>query len=150
MRRRPAKETGPGGGDAPKPAGVRTPPAEAAKDSDVVRAMYRALAEGDTGSLAGHADPEIEWVDPLVTRLPFDGTRRGLAAVLRVAFRRGADGTGPRISAETFLELGDGVLVAGRFLGCRGDEAEESPFLHEACVRGDRVVRIREYPAESG
>jgi ketosteroid isomerase-like protein len=144
------------------------PAAEAVEDAAVVRAMYRALEDGDALAFARRAAPEIEWIDPLVTRLPFDGTRRvrwmhpmvarlsssgtrrGLPAVVQSAFRRDADGTGPRISAETFLEFGDGVLVAGRLLG-QGraeDEPHEAPFLHECFVRGGKVVRIREYPAE--
>lgn len=82
----------------------------------------------------------------MVTRLPFDGTRRGLTAVLQSAFRHEADETGPLGSAETFLELGDGVLVSGRLLdqGRAEDEPDETPFLHECFVRGGRVIQIRE------
>lgn len=116
---------------------------EVSEDADVVRAMYRALEERDAPSLARHTDPRITWVHPLVARLPFDGTRRGLQTVLRAAFRRDEGGTGPEVSAETFLEFGDGVLVAGRFLG----GPVEEPFLHECFVRGGKVVLIREYPA---
>jgi hypothetical protein len=53
----------------------------------------------------------------MVTRLPFDGARRVLPAVVRHAFRRGGDGDEPRISKERFLEFHDGVRVVGRFLG---------------------------------
>jgi ketosteroid isomerase-like protein len=105
--------------------------------------MYQALEERDAPALARRTDPRITWVHPLVARLPFDGTRRGLQTVLRAAFRRDEDGTGPEVSAETFLEFGDGVLVAGRFLG----GPVEEPFLHECFVRGGKVVLIREYPA---
>ena len=116
---------------------------EVSEDADVVRAMYQALEERDAPALARRTDPRIAWVHPLVARLPFDGTRRGLQTVLRAAFRRDEDGTGPEVSAETFLEFGDGVLVAGRFLG----GPVEEPFLHECFVRGGKVVLIREYPA---
>lgn len=116
---------------------------EVSEDADVVRAMYQALEERDAPALARRTDPRITWVHPLVARLPFDGTRRGLQTVLRAAFRRDEDGTGPEVSAETFLEFGDGVLVAGRFLG----GPVEEPFLHECFVRGGKVVLIREYPA---
>ena len=116
---------------------------EVSEDADVVRAMYQALEERDAPALARRTDPRITWVHPLVARLPFDGTRRGLQTVLRAAFRRDEDGTGPEVSAETFLEFGDGVLVAGRFLGMPVEE----PFLHECFVRGGKVVLIREYPA---
>ena len=115
---------------------------EVSEDADVVRAMYRALEERDAPTIARHTHPRITWVHPLVPRLPFDGTRRGLQTVLRAAFRRDEDGTGPTVSAKTFLEFGDGVLVAGRFL--RG--SAEEPFLHECFVRGGKVVLIREYP----
>ena len=91
-------------------------------------------------------DPGIEWVHPAATQLPFDGTVRGLAAVVRAAFRKNEDGSGPRVSADTFLEFGDGVLVAGRFIG---DHGMEDPFLHECSVRAGRIEQIREYPAES-
>jgi len=127
------------------------PAVEATEDATVVRAMYRALEEGNAPALARYADPAIEWMHPMVTRLPFDETRHGLTAVLHSAFRHEADGTGPRVSAETFLELGDGVLVIGRLLG-QGraeDEPDDTPFLHECFVRGGRVIQIREYPAES-
>ena len=111
--------------------------------------MYRALEEGDDSIFERCLDPQAEWINPMVARLPFDGVRRGLPAVLHHAFRRGADGAEPRVSAETFLEFGDGVLVVGRFLGWGGAEAEEAeePFVHECFVRGGRIVRIREYPA---
>ncbi len=117
---------------------------ELAEDLPTVRAAYRALEDGDERALNRYVDPHVEWVHPAVTRLPFDGVIRGLPSVLRSAFRRDEDGDGPRISADTFLEIGDGVLVAGRFL--KDGEAGE-PFLHECSVRGGRIERIREYPA---
>ncbi len=129
--------------------GVSPSAAERSEDAAVVRAMYRALGEGDASIFTRYVDPRAEWVDPMVARLPFDGVRRGLPALLRHAFRRGADGEEPRVSAETFLEFGDGVLVVGRFLGRAGAEGEqtEEPFVHECYVKGGRVIRIREYPA---
>ena len=93
-------------------------------------------------------DPRVEWVDPAVTRLPFDGVLRGLPSVLRAAIRRNEDGGGPRVFADTFLEMGDGVLVVGRFAGDEDAGGTEAAFLHECSVRAGRVIRIREYPAE--
>ena len=122
---------------------------ERSEDAPLVRAMYRALGEGDAPTFERCVDAQVEWVHPMVARLPFDGVRRGLPAVLRHAFRHGAGETGPRVSAETFLEFGDGVLVVGRFLGqgeAEGEEIDE-PFVHECFVRDGRVVSIREYPA---
>ena len=116
---------------------------ELAEDVTVVRAAYLSLEAGDEQKVEHYLDPQVEWVHPAVTRLPFDGVLRGLPSVLRAAFRRDEDGKGPRISAETFVEIGDGVLVAGRFLGAEYEE----PFLHECYVRGGRIERIREYPA---
>ena len=119
---------------------------ELAQDVTTVQAAYRALEEGDERALTAHLDPDVQWVHPAVTRLPFDGTVRGVPSVLRAAFRRYEDGDGPRVSAGTFLEIGDGVLVAGRFL--RDGEKDGEPFLHECSVRGGRISRIREYPAQ--
>lgn len=121
------------------------PPAELSADVDVVRALYRALERGDLGRLTETVSLDVGWIDPFVARLPFDGTRRGLPSVLRAAFRLGQDGTGPRLCAGTFLELGDGVLVAGRFL----EEGGEEPFLHECLVRGGKVFLIRGYLADT-
>ena len=118
---------------------------ELAEDVTTVRAAYQALEAGDEEALAHYLDPQVEWVHPAVTRLPFDGVLRGMPAVLRAAFRRDEDGNGPRVSADTFLEIGDGVLVAGRFF--RDSVKEGEPFLHECSVRGGRIERIREYPA---
>ena len=120
---------------------------ELAEDLPTVRAAYLALGNGDELALNRYMDPRVEWVHPAVTRLPFDGIMRGLPSVLRAAFRRDEDGTGPRVSADTFLEIGDGVLVAGRFLRDEGAKRPEEPFLHECYVRAGRIERIREYPA---
>ncbi len=122
---------------------------EGSEEAAVVRAMYRALEEGDAPALARCADPSIEWIHPMVAHLPFDGTQRGLPAVLRGAFRRSVDGTGSRVRAETFLEFGDGVLVVGCFYGGHGAQGElvEEPFLQECFVRSGKVIRIREYLA---
>jgi ketosteroid isomerase-like protein len=123
---------------------------ELAEDVTAVRAVYRALEESDLQTAARHMDPRVEWVDPAVARLPFDGVLRGLPSVMRAAFRRNEDGDGgPRIFADTFLEMGDGVLVVGRFAGAEDADAPEVPFLHECSVRTGRVIRIREYPAET-
>jgi ketosteroid isomerase-like protein len=118
---------------------------ELAEDLPTVRAAYQALEDGNEQALTRYLDPRVEWVHPAVTCLPFDGVLRGLPSVLRAAFRRDEDGIGPRVSAETFLEIGDGVLVAGRFF--KHDEEEGEPFLHECSVRAGRIERIREYPA---
>jgi ketosteroid isomerase-like protein len=118
---------------------------ELAEDITTVRAAYRALESGDEQALTRYLYPQIEWVHPAVTSLPFDGVIRGLPSVLRSAFRRDEHGTGPHVSADTFLEIGDGVLVAGRFF--RNGEEDAAPFLHECSVRGGRIERIREYPA---
>ena len=126
--------------------GGTPPPAELSEDADVVRAVYRALEAGDLETFSLLVDPDVGWIEPAVTRLPFDGTRRGLPSVLRAAFRRKEDGTDPHISAETFLELGDGVLVAGRFLSEGGEET----FLHESLVRRGKIYLIRGYPAGIG
>ena len=121
---------------------------ELAEDATAVRAVYRAIEEGNPEKAALHMDPRVEWVDPAVTRLPFDGMLRGLPSVLRAAFRRNEDGDGPRVFADTFLEMGDGVLVVGRFAEDEDAGGTEAPFLHECSVRAGRVIRIREYPAE--
>ena len=119
---------------------------ELAQDVTTVRAAYRALEAGDEQALSRYVDPRVVWVHPLVTRLPFDGTLRGLPRVLLAAFRRSERGTTTaRLCADTFLEMGDGVLVAGRFLG--GDGETDKPFLHECHVRDGRIFCVRGYPA---
>lgn len=127
----------------PRRRGV-PPSAELSWDSDVVRAMYRAIEARDLEALTGLVDPGVRWIDPLVARLPFDGTRRGLAPVLRAAFRLDEGGAGPLVSAGTFVEFGDGVLVVGRLL--TGGDAGD-PFVHECSVRNGRVISIRGYRA---
>lgn len=128
--------------------GAAPVPGEFLEDAATVRAAYRALEAGDVRTLGRHLDPQVAWVHPAATRLPFDGVLRGLPSVLRSAFRRNEGGGGPRVFADTFLELGDGVLVVGRFAGGPGAEVAEAPFLHECSVRDGRIFRIREYPAE--
>lgn len=122
-------------------------PGEFLEDVTTVHAAYRALETGDVQALTRHLDPRIEWVHPAVTRLPFDGIVRGLPSVVRSAFRRDEEGEGPRPFADSFLEIGDGVLVIGRFVAGDGAQTPEAPFLHECSVRDGRILRIREYPA---
>jgi len=119
-------------------------PGELQEDVSTVRAAYAAIEAADERAVARFMDGEVEWVHPAVTQLPFDGTVQGLPAAVRAAFRQNEDGTGPKVSAETFLEFGDGVLVAGRFIGEYG---VEDPFLHECSVSAGRIILIREYPA---
>ena len=72
-----------------------------------------------------------------------------MTAVLQNALRREADGA---MGAGGDLSgLGNGVLVVGRLLyrGRVKDESNEVSFLHEDFVRDGRIVRIREYLAES-
>jgi ketosteroid isomerase-like protein len=119
-------------------------PGELQEDVSTVRAAYAAIEAADERAVTRFIDREVEWVHPAVTHLPFDDIVKGLPAVVRGAFRKNEDGSGPRVSAETFLEFGDGVLVAGRFIGEYG---VEDPFLHECSVRAGRIILIREYPA---
>jgi len=121
---------------------------ELSEDAVVVRAAYRAISEGDAPALDHLVNPGVVWVHPAVSRLPFDGTSCGLAAVLAGGFHC-RNGSIPPFTAETFLELGDGVLVVGRFFEGDG-QGSEKPFLHECFVRGGKIVTIREYPAGEG
>ena len=129
--------------DGPPSAG------ELVEDATTVRAAYRALEEDDSRTASRYLDPRVEWVHPTVVRLPFDGVLTGLPSVLRAAFRRDEHGEGPRVFADTFLEMGDGVLVVGRFAEGDGPDRTETPFLHECSVRSGAIFRIREYPAET-
>ena len=122
---------------------------ELAEDATTVRAAYRALEDGDPLTAGRHLDPHVEWVHPAVVRLPFDGVLTGPPSVLRAAFRRDEDGDGPRVLADTFLEMGDGVLVVGRLVEGQGPERTETPFLHECYVRAGKIFCIRGYPAET-
>jgi ketosteroid isomerase-like protein len=119
-------------------------PGELEEDVSTVRAAYTAIEATDEETVARFMDPDVEWVHPAVTHLPFDGVVRGLPSVVRTAFRKNENGSGPQISADTFLEFDAGVLVAGRFIG---DHGMEDSFLHECSVRAGRIERIREYPA---
>ena len=102
-------------------------PGELPEDATTVRTAYRAIKAGDARAFSRYVDPQIEWIHPAVTHLPFDGTVRGMPSVVRAAFRNNEGGSGPRVFADTFLEFGDGVLFAGRFIG---DHGMEDPFLH--------------------
>jgi hypothetical protein len=83
-------------------------PGELQEDVSTVRAALQGGRGRGEQATARLMDPKIEWVHPAVTHLPFDGVVLGLPAAVRAAFRQNEDGTGPRVSAETFLELGEG------------------------------------------
>lgn len=112
------------------------------EDATVVRALYRGIEEEDVPALAiRRPGGRVDTPDGHAPPLRRHAARLAGRPARRVSPRRGGDG--PRVSAETFLKFGDGVLVVGRFISAAGTE----PFLHECFVRGGKVIRIREYPA---
>ena len=122
---------------------------ELVEDATTVRAAYQALEDDDPRKAAPYLDPSVRLVHPAVVRLPFDGVLTGVPSLLPAGFRRDENGDGPRVFGDTFLEMGDGVLVVGRFAEGEGPDRTETPFLHECSVRSARIFRIREYPAET-
>ena len=101
-----------------------------AEDVQRLREVYEAFDRGDADAFVGLLAHDIEWRVPEV--LPWGGARHGHDGVrtcLDLLREHVAGGWG---TPEEFLDVGDRVVVLGRFTGtARASGREfETPFVH--------------------
>jgi len=111
-----------------------------------IRDGYESFARGDFGSLP--FDAQIEWIEPDVEGIWGHGTHRGRDSVIKEIFGPlGEHFDDFRVQCDQFLDVGEQVIVTGRFLG-RGKETGNelnAPFAHFWTLRGGKVTKFQNY-----
>ncbi len=115
---------------------------------ELVRRCYQAIVRQDFNALRGAMDPNLEWIEPEVPGLWFQGTHRGPEAVFKEVFEpTGGKIADFRVETNQFLPVGEHVVVLGRFRG-RGKAAGKelnANTVHVWTFRGGKVVRFQAY-----
>lgn len=104
---------------------------------ELVRKGYQAFAAGDTDTLMGLFDDDIEWVQPGESGV--SGTYRGKGQLKEYLMRLAEKS--PTIRPQRFLADGDTVIVLSEAFvgGDHGDSAEVYT------VRNGKTVRVQVY-----
>ena len=102
----------------------------AAEDVQRLREVYEAFDRGDADAFVGLLAHDIEWRVPEV--LPWGGARHGHDGVRTYLDLLREHVSGGWGTPEEFLDVGDRVVVLGRFTGtARASGREfETPFVH--------------------
>ena len=115
---------------------------------DRVKSFYRAVQNRDFTAAGNLLDANVEWIEPKAEGLWFGGTHRGAKAVLQEviepAFNRVTDF---RVEASQYYDVGEHVLVLGRFSG-RVKETGKALDAHTAHIytlRNGKIARFYAY-----
>lgn len=115
-------------------------------NTDTIRGIYQAIAQGDIQTLLGALDPNCEWTE--AEGFPYRGTYRGPDAVLNgVLARLGSEWEPFQVTPHEFIDGGDQVITLGRYSGTykATGKAFEADFAHVWSLRDGMVVRFRQY-----
>lgn len=114
-----------------------------------VRRLYDSFARGDIGGAVGVMDPRIRWAESeshpySPDGSPFVGPDE---VVERVFARLATEWDGFAATPESFHDLGDVVVVEGRYTGrhLATGRRLDAQFCHVYGVDGDRLVRMQQY-----
>ena len=109
---------------------------------EIVRAIYAAVASGNTAAIVAHLSPDIRVSQ--TRALPWGGEFEGLAGFAQFS-RSLREHIGSRVEIDRIFEAGEDVVVIGRTIGAT--KAKDAPFdvavAHVLTVRDDKVVAAR-------
>jgi ketosteroid isomerase-like protein len=116
------------------------------RNLDLVREGVNAWNERDTGRLLELLDPDVELV-PMRARLE-GGRYTGHAGMLQMMRDTAEDWEGARVEIEELRDLGDSVLVLGRFQakGRASGVDLDMPAAWISDLTDGRVTRMRAFP----
>lgn len=115
---------------------------------ELIRSCYDAFDAKDFDTLRNAMASNIEWVEPEVSGVWFSGTRRGPEAVIKEVFEptfgKFADF---RVEADQFLQVGEHIVVTGRFRGRGKTTGKElnANTVHVWTLRDGKIVRFQAY-----
>jgi ketosteroid isomerase-like protein len=116
-------------------------------NADVLRTGYDSFNRGDLNGILGLLDENVDWHEPDWVLGP-GGRYRSGEDVKRSVFEAPQQSFESfRVEPREFVELGDRVLVLGRFVARpKGSGHEiEVPFAHLWTVRNGRIQRLDGY-----
>ena len=118
-------------------------------DIDTIRTAYEEFAAQNASAVLARLDPEAEWVEggggdsPSGTFVGPDAIATGVFAVI------GANFDEYRADPSEFVDLGDRIVVTGRFTGRNKSGATlDTGFEHVFELRDGKVVRFENRPAD--
>ena len=105
--------------------------------------MGFSLSKWNPGAVLELFDPLIEWVEPDVPGLPWQGTHRGPQAVSEKVFATIPAFEELELEPKNFFDLGEYVLAVGEgHLRAKATGKEwNGPFAHVWTVRNGKIVR---------
>ena len=115
-----------------------------AEEQRIVRESVEAWNRGDVEGVLSYLDPEVELVP--IRSLLEGGSYRGHDGMRRYAGDIGAEWERMHLEIEEMRDVGDGVLIFGRFqaVGKSGVEFD-APAAWLTTVRDGKVVRMQAF-----
>ncbi len=116
---------------------------------EMIRAGYDkhgmgfSLSKWNPGAVLELFDPSIEWVEPDVQDLPWQGTHRGPQAISEKVFATISAFEELELEPKDFFDLGEYVLAVSQgHLRAKATGKEwNGPFAHVWTVRNGKIVR---------
>jgi hypothetical protein len=115
-------------------------------NTDAVRAVYDAFAQGDVPRVLGFLDPNIDWTE--ADGFPYAGTYHGPDAVLQGVFMRlGTEWDGYSVVPDEFVAEGDKVIGLGHYSGKykATGKSFRAHFAHVWTLRDGKAIRFQQY-----
>jgi ketosteroid isomerase-like protein len=115
-------------------------------NSELIRGLYTAFANGDVASVVGAFDDDIRWIE--ADGFPYGGTYVGPDAVVgNVLAKLGSEWDGFSAVPDAFVAEGDVVVALGRYGGAykATGKSFSAPFAHVWTVRDGKIVRFQQY-----
>lgn len=115
-------------------------------NTDIMRGLYSAFADGDVAAVLGAFDREIRWIE--AEGFPYGGTYVGPDAVLANVFAKlGSEWSGFSAVPASFVSEGETVVALGEYGGTYKATGKRfaAPFAHVWTLRDGKIVRFQQY-----
>ena len=115
-------------------------------NTDAVRSIYEAFAQGDVARVVGALDGDISWTE--AAGFPYGGTYNGPESVVGNVFAKLAtEWDGFAAVPHTFVSEGDLVVALGDYSGTykATGRSFSAPFAHVWTVRNGKAVRFQQH-----
>jgi uncharacterized protein len=114
-------------------------------NADLIKGAYAAFGRGDIPAIVDMVDDQVDWSSPRT--LPQGGDYQGRDAVMKFFEAVGAAWETLSVEQDVVDEIaGDRVVGVVRLSGTlRGGKASGYGSVHVFDVRGNKIVRFREY-----
>jgi uncharacterized protein len=117
-------------------------------NTNIVKKIYDAFANGDVPAVLNSFDPKIEWREPEGLRYADGNPYVGPQAVVEGVFQRVlADVRDFRVVPGRIIDGGDTVVVEGRFRGTMNATGSsiDAQFVHIWELRDGKIIHLRIY-----